>query len=116
MKKIWSVRIFVFTILWIILNYVTYYLDDLLMAYGWSATSLTVQGIQAIAFPITWYVQVIEPYTLFAIPILGRAFNYCIELSYFYGLVWLIDLLVSSIDVMMVKPIQHYFGIHEKNR
>ncbi len=83
-----TIRLFFTTVVVMIMNYIAFYLDDILLFYGWPETGLTVYGLRAIAFPVAWYVQVVEPYTLFSVPVIGRAFNYCIELVYFYLLIW----------------------------
>lgn len=115
-KTIWSVRLAVLTLLFIVVNYVAFYLDDLLIYYGWAETSLMVYGWRAVAFPVAWYVQVIEPYTLGSIPVLSRSLNYCVELIYFYSLVWLFTSCIQCVDRCLVKPIQHYFDQHAQVR
>lgn len=110
MKKLWSTQIFIFTVLWVLINYITYYADDLMIIYGIPVNSLWVQAMQAVAFPVTWYVQVIEPYTLLPIPVLGRVLNYCVELSYLYSVLFCLSTVVYLIDKHLVKKIQTFFN------
>lgn len=89
-----------------LVNYVAFYADDLAILYGFSETGLLVYGLRALAFPVASYVAVIEPYTLLPIPVLGRALNYCIEISYFYLLLWFVDLGYKLIQRCIVKPLE----------
>lgn len=110
MKKLWSTQLFIFTVLWILVNYIAYYADDLMVVYGMPTTSLWIEAMQALAFPVTWYVEIIEPYTLLPIPILGRAINYCVELAYFYSVLFCLVTAVEWLDNHLVKKIQTFFN------
>lgn len=76
-----------------------------MIIYGASDNSLWVQGAQALAFPVTWYVEVIEPFTLLSIPVLGRAINYCVELTYFYSLLFCLVTVIRWLDKNFVQKI-----------
>ncbi len=82
----------------IVLNYVTYYADDLIFAYQEvpHRTFLT-NVLQLFSYPVYMYVELFEKNFFIDIFLLGRIVNYCIETIYFFVLTFLAYLPIRAL-------------------
>lgn len=97
-------HLFLVTLGVMLVNYISYYADDLIFFYQSNPhqTALTV-FFQILAFPVTIYVEMFEKKYFLAVPILGRAVNYTIESTYFFILISTSYLLSRSIWRVLKK-------------
>ena len=79
-----AITLSLLTLGFILSNYVLYYLDNWLVLVAPRTPELVVTTIQALSWPVTLYIELIEKHWLLPIPIVGRAINYCIEIVYFF--------------------------------